>query len=176
MPSNEKTIETRPVRVAVVGAGALANAVHYPSLASIPDVALAGICDLNPLRLKETGDKYRVEKRYADYRKMIEETAPDGVYVIGPPHHMYDVWVWCLERKLHLYIEKPMGLTMHQAEILAWLAEKNGVITQVSHQRRCAPLLVKMREECLRQGPIVHAVCEFFKCDAKPATMAPGAA
>jgi virulence factor len=84
---------TGKVRVAMVGAGRMANRVHYPSLASFDDVEIAAICDLNLDRLKATADTYNIEKRYADYRKMVEETAPDAVYVIGQPHLMYDVWM-----------------------------------------------------------------------------------
>jgi predicted dehydrogenase len=62
-----------------------------------------------------------------------------------------------------------MGLTMHQAHNLAELAARKGNITQVSHQRRSAPLLKKVREECLKKGPITYAACEFYKCDIKPA-------
>ncbi|MGH2371662.1 MAG: Gfo/Idh/MocA family protein, partial [Chloroflexota bacterium] len=151
------------VRVAMVGAGRMANNVHYPSLASFEDVEIAAICDLAPEPLRATAEKYGVERRYTDYRRMIEEVAPDGVYVIGQPHLMYDIWVWCLREGQNLYIEKPMGLTWHQAQMLAHLAEQKGVITQVSHQRRSSPLLVTLRQECLKQGPIVHAVCEFYK-------------
>ena len=99
---------------------------------------------------------------------MVEEVAPDGVYAIGQPHIMYDIWIWCLQQGLNLYIEKPMGLTWHQAQMLAELAEGKGVVTQVSHQRRSSPLLKKMREECLKRGPMTHAVCEFFKCNISP--------
>jgi predicted dehydrogenase len=99
---------------------------------------------------------------------MVEECAPDGVYAIGQPHIMYDIWVWCLQQGQNLYIEKPMGITWHQAQMLAYLAEQKGLITQVSHQRRTCPLLVKMRQECLQHGPITHAVCEFFKYDPMP--------
>jgi predicted dehydrogenase len=81
---------------------------------------------------------------------------------------MYDIWVWCLQEGLNLYIEKPLGLNWHQAQMLAHLAEKGRVITQVSHQRRSCPLLVKLRRECLKRGPITHAVCEFFKCAIQP--------
>ena len=95
---------------------------------------------------------------------MIEEVAPDAVYVIGQPDVMYPLWVWCLEHGLNLYIEKPMGITLHQARNLAYLAEKHGCITQVSFQRRTCPMVVKLREECLKRGPIVHAVCRFYKC------------
>jgi virulence factor len=61
-----------------------------------------------------------------------------------------------------------MGLTIHQARALAYQAEKKGCITQVSFQRRTCPMVVKLREECLKRGPIVHAVCEFYKCDPVP--------
>jgi predicted dehydrogenase len=146
----------------------MANSVHYPSLNSFDDVEIAAISDLDEERLEATATKYEVEGRYKDYRKMVEEVDPAGVYVIGQPHFMYDIWIWCLQQGLNLYIEKPMGLTWHQAQMLAALAEEKGVITQVSHQRRSSPLLKKMREACLERGTITHAVCEFFKCQISP--------
>lgn len=154
----------RKIRVAMVGAGAMSNAVHYPSLASFPDVEFAGICDIRQDRLHSTADKYCIERRYTDYQVMIEETAPDAVYVIGQPDVMYPLWTWCLQQGLNLYIEKPMGITLHQARNLAHLAEQHNCITQVSFQRRTCPMVVKLRDECLKHGPIVHAVCRFYKC------------
>ena len=118
----------RKVRVAMIGAGSMANRVHYPSLASFDDVEMVAICDLDPDRLSRTAERFGIEKRYTDYRKMIEEVAPDAVYAIGQPHMMYDVWLWCLNEGLNLYIEKPMGITIHQARALAYLAEKKGCI------------------------------------------------
>jgi predicted dehydrogenase len=156
------------VRVAVVGAGNMAARVHYPSLASFDDVDIAANCDLDETRLHATADRFQIESRYTDYRKMIEEVAPDGIYVIGQPHYMFDIWVWCLQQELNLYIEKPMGLTWHQARVLAHLAEAKGVITQVSHQRRTCPLLVRLRQACSERGPITHAVCEFYKAGPSP--------
>lgn len=156
------------VRVAMIGAGGMANAVHYPSLASFDDVEIAAICDLDPERLNATADKYGVERRYTNYVRMIEDTAPDAVYAIGQPHIMVDIWLWCLQQGLNLYIEKPMGLTIHQAHMLADLAEKHHCITQVSFQRRTCPMVCLLRDECLKRGPIVHAVCEFYKCALSP--------
>jgi virulence factor len=160
------------VRVAMIGAGNMANHVHYPSLASFDDVEIAAICDIDADRLHATATKYGVERRYADYRKMVEEVTPDAVYAIGPPHIMYDIWVWCLQQGLNLYIEKPMGITLHQAQTLAYLAADKGCITQVSYQRRTCPMVVQLREECLKRGPIVHAVCKFFKYSIEPFTNA----
>jgi predicted dehydrogenase len=153
----------RSLRVAVIGAGSMANAVHYPSLASLPEVRLEGICDLDPQRLQATADKYGVARRYSDYRRMVEEVAPEAVYAIGQPHLMYDIWTWCLEQGLHLYIEKPFGLTLHQARALTYLAEKQSCITQVSFQRRSCPLVTMLHAACRKRGPIVHALCRFYK-------------
>ncbi len=146
----------------------MANTVHYPSLAAMDDVRIEAICDLDAQRLNATADKYGVAGRYSDYRAMIASVAPDAVYAIGQPQYMYDVWTWCLTRGVNLYIEKPMGITLHQARALAHLAEKHGSITQVSFQRRSTPLVAQMRDECLKRGPITHAVCRFYKCEIKP--------
>ncbi len=107
------------VPVAVIGAGAMANRAHHPALASLADVDVAAICDVDPARLQATEDRQQVAGRYADYRRMVEATAPDAVYAIGPVEQMYPVWVWCLRQGLSLYSEEPMSMTVHQARVLA---------------------------------------------------------
>jgi predicted dehydrogenase len=163
-----KLVQGNKAKVAMIGAGSMANQVHYPSLASFKDVEFAGICDLKQDRLNATGDRYGIENRYTDYQKMIEEIAPDAVYAIGQPEEMYPVWMWCLQQGLNLYIEKPMGITLHQARSLAYMADLKGCLTQVSFQRRSCPIAVKLHAECLRRGPIVHAVCRFYKYQISP--------
>jgi virulence factor len=156
------------LRVVVIGAGKMANSVHYPSLASMEEVEIVGICDVYPESLVQTADKYGIQNRYSDYKKMLEETKPIAVYVIGQPHIMYDIWMYCLKQGLNLYIEKPLGITIHQARSLVYMAEKNNCITQVSFQRRSSPMVTKLREECLKRGPITHAVCKFYKSEIDP--------
>jgi predicted dehydrogenase len=141
----------RVVRIAMIGAGGMSNRVHYPSLASFADVEIAAICDLDRERLGTAADRYGVTGRYTDYRDMIEAVQPDAVYAIGPPQYMYDVWTWCLNRGVNLFIEKPLGVTLHQAKALAYLAERNGCITQVGFQRRSSPLGTQLRNACLLQ-------------------------
>jgi virulence factor len=158
----------RKLKVAMIGAGSMANSVHYPSLASFDDAEMVAVCDLDADRLNATADRYAIPGRYADYRRMIEEQAPDAVYAVGQPHLMYDIWTWCLREGLNLFVEKPLGITLHQAESLAYLAEQHGCITQVGFQRRSCPMVVRLREECLARGPITHAVCEFYKRDINP--------
>lgn len=157
----------RPLRVAVIGCGKMANRVHYPSLASLPDIEIIAACDIDPARVAETANKWGIPGRYADYRRMLAECAPlDAVYAVGQPHQLFEVWLDCLQRGLNLFVEKPLGLTRHHAVLLAHLAEKHGCITQVGFQRRIAPLAVALRDRCVaRGGPITHAVCQFYKCE-----------
>lgn len=146
----------------------MANKVHYPTLASFADVRIEAICDRNADKLRHTAEKYHVKQTYSDYRKMIEEVAHDAVFVIGQPHTMYDVWIWCLEKGLNLFIEKPLGLTLHQARSLAYIAESNNCITQVCFQRRSNPLLQKLVGECRARGQVIYGSVEFIKNSPKP--------
>lgn len=161
-------IQTNKLKVAIIGAGHMANMVHYPSLAAMDDVEIRGICDLNAENLNKTADQYGVKSRYQNYKQMIDAQEVDAVYAIGQPHLLYDVWKWCLEQGINLYIEKPLGLTMHQAHALAYLAEQNNCITQVSFQRRSSPMVSHLRDECLKRGPITHAACKFYKSEIDP--------
>ncbi|MQB08043.1 gfo/Idh/MocA family oxidoreductase [Agrobacterium tumefaciens] len=166
----------KKVRIVIVGAGQLANAVHYPSLKSFDDVDIVGVIELDVYRLRETCERFEIPEsaRFPaqgpnEYREIIKRINPDGVYVIGPTEFVYPIWVWCLQNGYPLYVEKPMAITMHQARVLAALAEENKLITQVSHQRRSAPIMNHVRNALLERGPIVHGVVEFFKSEPVPA-------
>ena len=165
------------VRIAVVGAGSRAMQVIYPSLADHPMVEIAGICEIDMELLHAAAELYGVDRRYGEkgiyeYQRMLNELKPDAVAIIGQPHVMYDLWEWSLLNGYNLLIEKPMALTIHQARMLTWMAEKKNLITQVAFQRRYTPMVVKMRSECLKRGGIVHAVCRFYKYQLDPATSA----
>ena len=108
-------------KVVMIGAGDRANSVIYPSLADMDNVEIAAICDIDKERLNKTADKYGVERRYGesvyDYQRMIEDVKPDAVFAIGQPHLFYDIWMWCLERGLNLFIEKPLALTHTSGQV-----------------------------------------------------------
>lgn len=161
------------LKVVMIGAGNRANDVIYPAFDDLRrqgKVEITGICDIDAERLNSTAEKYGIIKRYGpggvlDYQNMVDDLKPDAAVVVGQPHIMYDIWSWCLNRGLHLYIEKPLALSIHQARALAALAKRRNVITQVSLQRRYTPMVTKLREECLKRGLITHAVCKFYKAE-----------
>jgi len=153
----------KKVRVALVGAGTLQNNIHLPSLARMDDVEMVGLCDLVPEKLRETAERFEIENTFADYRAMLEATSPDAVYVVMPPHHLFDLAIHVLKQGLHLFIEKPPGVTTQQTRRLAQAAEKHGCLTMTGFQRRFIPILRELRTRIEEKGPVHSCVATYYK-------------
>jgi predicted dehydrogenase len=151
------------VKVAVIGAGALANAVHYPSLSSLEDVEIVAVCDRVLERLNATADRFGIVDRFSDYHDMLDRTRPDAVYALMPPHHLFDVAMDVLSGGYHLFVEKPPAVTTHQTEAMARLAESKGLVTAVGFQRRYHPLVRACYEKVREAGTINQVVSCFYK-------------
>jgi len=151
------------VRVGMIGAGSLANSVHYPSLAEFDDVEIAAICDLDEARLKTTAEKYEVENTYSDYKKMVSEVELDAAYVIMPPHHLFDLVIHCLDNKLNVFTEKPPGVTAEQTRNMALTAQRNDCLSMVGFNRRFIPLMVEVKKIVEERGPILQCAATFYK-------------
>ena len=151
------------VNIALIGAGGMANGVHYPSLAEFEDVNLVGLCDLVESKLHATAERFEIEQTFTDYRKMLEETSPDAVYVLMPPQHLFPLVIHCLSQGHHVFIEKPPGVTLHQTKEMALAAEKNGCKTIVGFNRRYIPLMQKVKAVVEENGSIIQCMSTFHK-------------
>jgi len=160
------------IRVGFIGAGGMANKVHYPSLASFNDVEIVSVCDLNETRLNETANKYNVENRFKDYKLMLEKTKLDAVYVIMAPvpirlyenaEPMTEVVVNCLRRGLNVFIEKPPGVNVRETRRMAEEAKNHGCKTMVGFNRRFIPVFRKAKEIVEERGNISHCTAVFHK-------------
>ncbi|MDH7570886.1 MAG: Gfo/Idh/MocA family oxidoreductase [Armatimonadota bacterium] len=154
----------RKIRVGLIGAGGMANRVHYPSLAEFPDVEMAALCDLDPAKLQATAARFGIPRTYTDYRKMLSEVDPEAVWILMPPHHLFDLVIHCLNEKRHVFIEKPPGVTREQTRNMALTAERNGVLTMVGFNRRFIPLVREVRRRVDAHGPMLQCVATFYKC------------
>ena len=154
----------KKVKVAFIGAGNLANAVHYPSVVALEDVEIVALCDLDEARRKSTAEKFKVPRTYASHKQMMAEVNPDAVYALMPPHVLFDVAMDVLEAGKHMFIEKPPAVTTFQTDCLARAAERKGVCTAVGFQRRYHPLFLRCWEEVKKRGRVHQVVSTFHKC------------
>jgi virulence factor len=163
------------IKVAVIGVGHAGRDYHLPGLSKFPDVDLS-ICDINAELLAQAGDAGKIppERRYTDYRKMLETENPQAVLVLMAqyPHGQYrpDIYFQIvnevLDQRRAVLVEKPLAMTLAEAQPLAEKAQRQGCITMVSVNRRFNPLVTFCLNVVRRQGPVSHVVCQYYKAFA----------
>jgi virulence factor len=164
----------KSVRVLLVGAGRMANRVHYPSLSEMVDVELTALCDIDEQRLKETASRFGIKKTYTDFRKMFESEKADAAYILMPPLYHYDIVLAALRNKLHVFVEKPPAMTSFQMRSFILEEERNGVIGMVGFNRRFIPMIRYARDKVTEHGSVSQVVATFYKHQI-PATFFDGA-
>ena len=114
-------------RIAVIGAGWWSTTAHIPGLLANPDVELVAVCDTSEEALDRVRAAYGEIKTYRDCREMLGREELDGAIVAVNHHAHYDVAKNCLERGLHVLLEKPMVLEAKHADALVELAASKKV-------------------------------------------------
>jgi predicted dehydrogenase len=134
------------VRVALVGA----NSQGWSDLTSLlknKEVECVALCDIDKNVLtNRTNDLLKMNqpkpKLYVDYRKMLENKDIDAVIIATPDHWHCKIFVDSLEAGKHIYIEKPIGNSIAEINIMARAAKKHGRIVQVGQWQRSQPHFV----------------------------------
>ena len=107
--------------------------------------------------------------RYTDYRQMIEEVAPDAVYVIGQPAASCTTSGSgaCSRGSTSTSRSRWASPCTRRATWPTW-PRSTAASPRSASSAAPARMVVKLRDECLKRGPIVHAVCRFYKCSIEP--------
>ncbi len=105
-------------------------------LAGMETENIIGLCDVDWKYAKHIFDKYPKAKRYNDYRKMYDEMLKeaDGVMVATADHTHAIIAADAMTAGKHVYVEKPMTLYVYESRLLAKLAKKYKVATQMGNQ------------------------------------------
>ncbi len=142
---------SKKLNVALIGVWGRGLA-HYEGLAKENVVAL---CDINETRFPDALKKFPGAKTYVDWRKCLEQKDLDAVVVCTADHTHAHVAMWAMNRGLHVYCEKPIGLSVDECRQLraAYLAKKNKIATQAGTQRHANPNFMRVRE-LVRDGAI----------------------
>ena len=131
------------VKVAVIGAGNWGRN-HVRTLAAMPDLTLASVCDTNPDRRDEISRNYPKVRVTSSLDEAVDGV--DGVVVATPVITHAAVARAAIERGLPTLIEKPMALSVDEAEGLVALSEANHVPVVVGHVLAFHPAV-----ECLQR-------------------------
>ena len=123
------------IRIGFVGAGGIATRKHMPALQGIEGVEMVAMCDTAEARAREAAGEFGGEV-FTDYRRMFDQVEMDAVYVCVPPFAHEDAEIIAAEKEIHLFVEKPVALTMEKALEVMEAVEKAGIVTSVGYGPR----------------------------------------
>ena len=141
------------VRVGVIGLGEVAQIVHLPILENLSDrFQLAAICDVSPTLLAAIGDRYGVpaDARFADFHELVARPNLDAVFVLTADEYHADATIAAARHGKHVFVEKPICLTMTEGEAIVRARDEAGVRVMVGYMRRFAPAFLHAVEEVKR--------------------------
>ena len=141
------------LRTAVIGVGYLGN-FHAQKYAAIPEVELVGVVDNDLNRAEEIAAALGT-RAYGDHRELIGHV--DAVSVVVPTQYHHAVARDFLSAGVHVLIEKPITVTIAEADELIALAEQNHAVFQVGHLERFNPVLVAL-EGVLQEPLFIESV------------------
>ena len=130
----------KKLRFAVVGAGYLGK-FHAQKYASLPDCELVAVVDVNYAVAAEVAEQYGANP-LTDYNSLLQEDKVDAVSVVVPTSQHYQVSKDFLTAGIHVLVEKPITVTVDEAEDLIAIAHQQGLVLQVGHLERFNPAVM----------------------------------
>lgn len=122
----------RKLKTGVVGAGVF-GAFHAGKHASSPRAELIGIWDIDADRAGALADRVGA-RRYSSLDTLL--SAVDAVTIAAPAPSHFEIAQRALASGRHVYVEKPLAMTIAEADALIALADRNSLVLQVGHQER----------------------------------------
>jgi len=147
------------VLIGFVGSGGIARE-HMNCLQKVPDARIAAFCDIDINRAREAASSIQGARAYQDVSEMVRAEKLDAIYVCVPPFsHGFEPLL--IERGLHLFIEKPIALTLELAKKIEAAITKAGIINSVGYMWRyldTTALAIKVLRE---NGPIGMVIGQY---------------
>lgn len=97
---------------------------------------VVALCDVDDERAKASYSRFPKAKRFKDFRKMLDSMSGeiDAVIVSTPDHTHAVAAMAAMELGKHIYVEKPLTHSVHEARMLTEAARKYKVVTQMGNQ------------------------------------------
>jgi len=139
-----QTAPSNRLNIALVGVWGRGTA-HYNVMRNENVVAL---CDVNDLRTKEALEIFPKAKAYWDWRRMMDQKDIEAVIICTADHHHALIANWAMNRGMHVFCEKPMGITVEEVRTLRanYLKNRGKIATQHGTQRHAYPNFERLRE------------------------------
>lgn len=136
-----------PIGIGLLGTGFMARK-HALNLKQSGIAQIVAVCGSTLSKAEKflKDNDFPEAKAYGDFKTMIEEARPQALYVTLPPFAHEGQVELAASKGIHLFLEKPIALTLERAESMKKAATQAGIITQVGYHMRFRKTLSRIRE------------------------------
>ena len=149
------------MKYALIGCGRIAT--NHIKAALNNQLEIASVCDIQPDHIKKLLERHGLWaddsiKHYTDYKAMIAEVQPELVSIAAESGIHAEIAIFCIKHGVHVIIEKPMAMSMADANEIIRLSEERNVKVSACHQNRFNIAVQEMRQalEAGRFGKLSH--------------------
>ena len=152
------------MKYALIGCGRIS--VNHIQAALNNKLEIVGLCDLLQERIDEKKEMFPEVKdvpEYLDYKEMIEKEKPELVAIATESGEHARIAIDCIKHGINVIIEKPIALSIHDANEIIKEAKKHKVKVCANHQNRFNKAIQKMRSaiEEDKFGRLFHATAHI---------------
>lgn len=137
------------MRYALIGCGRISPNHLAAAKANAQDLEMVAICDIVPENMEDKAVKFELPdtvKRYVDYREMLEVEKPELVAIATESGKHAQIALDCIHAGCHVIIEKPIALSIDDANAIIEAGKKMGVKVCANHQNRFNKSVAKLRD------------------------------
>ena len=155
------------IRVGSVGLGGISSGVHLPGITRSPDLTLTALCDIDPKRLHERGEQYKIpeDHRFADYRDLVACPDVDAVDISTPNNVHLEIALAAARAGKPYGCEKPVTMDAAEAKILRDATHEAGVKSMIyfSYRYKAAARYLRSLVAGGRLGRIHHVNMQYYQ-------------
>jgi predicted dehydrogenase len=153
------TVTRKTIKIGLIGCGRVAVNRHLPALKSLEEAEVVAAADVDETRLNHVTHTFRIEKRFVDYMAVLQDPAVEAVAICVPLQFHCEVALAALDAGKHVLLEKPLAISLDEADRLIGRAAKTDRKVLVGFNKRWHRLVRRARE-IVRQGRLgqVHLV------------------
>jgi predicted dehydrogenase len=164
-------VNKKQLRIGMVGYKFMGKA-HSQAYRNVPfyfdnrvEPILQAICGRNEEGVRDAAARMGWASYETDWRKLIERDDIDLIDIVTPNNMHTEIAIAAAEAGKHVYCEKPLAVTLEQANRMLEAVERNGVIHMINHNYRFAPAIqfAKKLIEGGRLGKIYHIRATYLQ-------------
>jgi predicted dehydrogenase len=153
-----------PVRLGVVGCGAIAQIQHLPNLAALQEeFSVEMVCDRSPWLARQVAAQFQVARHTSDYRRLLEADVQAVLLCHTDPKT--EVAIAAFAAGKHVFIEKPVCFSLEEADALLEAARASGRVGLAGYMKVYDPAFAVVRSEVEQMSAIRFAQINHLHTD-----------